>query len=264
MALLGLAVLVGACRDSVGTALYVTIDSPPSLLMDQLVVTGEVAGSDIGPHVLPEEPARTLTSGDTFRVLLPSAPDKSEAELLVEGRRQSTRVAFGTSRVQIREGSEVDVTVHLEPASTDGGVPDGGTPDAGFCPNCASGCCVGSSCTTPTFNTCGSGGIACVTCDRRTADSCASQGVCACGQGPSCNPATTDQCVSGQCKCGLNGPCGFGQQCVAGQCKCTPSSCGGCCFGNLCAPGNSVSACGQNGVVCQRCTMTCSATGTCS
>ena len=73
--------------------------------------------------------------------------------------------------------------------------PDGGTPDGGFCPDCANGCCMNGTCTASTFNTCGRGGVACVTCDRKTADACDSQGTCACGTGPACNPATTDQCT---------------------------------------------------------------------
>ncbi|WP_224247489.1 hypothetical protein [Hyalangium gracile] len=265
LGLLALGVAVGACRDSIGTALYVTIDFPPSLQMDQLLVTGTVEGDGFGPHVLPEEPERLLTNGDTFRVLLSAAPDDAEAKLSVEGLRQGARIAVGTSEVRIQEGDEVDVTVRLEPAPTpDGGVPDGGTPDGGFCPNCASGCCMNNVCTTSTFNTCGSGGIACVTCERKTADSCGPQGVCSCGQGPACDPAFSDQCTNGQCKCG-NGPaCGFGQTCVGGKCVCNPSSCGGCCFGNLCAPGNSKDACGRNGVECAKCRNTCGSTGTCS
>ena len=83
--LLSSVLLFAACRDSVGTALYVTIDFPPNLLMDQLLVSGTVAGMDFGPHVLPEQPERLLANGDTFRVLLPPVPDNSEAELIVEG-----------------------------------------------------------------------------------------------------------------------------------------------------------------------------------
>lgn len=249
--LLGSAVLFGACRDSPGTALYVTIDFPPSLLMDQLLVSGTVAGIGFGPRVLPEQPERLLANGETFRVLLPSVPDRSKAELTVEGLRQGAPVALGTSEVEVREGSEVDVTVRLEP-------------DGGFCPNCANGCCMNGVCTPSTFDTCGSGGIACVKCELRSADSCASQGACACGQGPACNPATTDQCIGGECKCGSGTACGFGQECVAGRCECTPTSCGGCCFSNICVPGNNVYACGQNGTVCMRCTNACSSTGTCT
>jgi hypothetical protein len=266
LCLLGLAVLFGACRDSVGTALYVTIDFDPSLQMDQLVVTGMVADSGIGPHQLPEQPERLLSTGETFRILLPSVPDKSEAVLNVEGLRESTRVAFGTSEAEVRQGSEVDVTVRLEPSggTPDGGTPDGGTPDGGFCPNCASGCCMGGVCATSTFNTCGTGGIACVMCDPRVSNNCASAGFCACGQGPACDPLATDRCTNGQCRCGTNGPCGFGQECVAGRCECTPTSCGGCCFSNICAPGNNNSACGRGGTACVSCSRkTCSATGTC-
>jgi hypothetical protein len=255
IALLGWAVLAGACRDPVGTALYATIDFPPSLMMDQLLVSGLVAGSGIGPHYLPEKPERLLANGETFRVLLPSAPDKSEAELKVEGLREGTRVARGTVQVQILEGMEVDVTVRLEPAPP---------ADGEFCPDCPDGCCMSGVCTTSTFNTCGTGGIACRTCEPRTADSCASAGYCACGRGPSCDPRTTDRCAFGVCRCGINPPCGFGQECVSGRCECTPSSCGGCCISGTCAPGNTKDQCGKGGGACVKCSNACSASGTCS
>lgn len=250
--LLGLGALSGACREPVGTALYVTIDFPPSVHMEQLRVSGLVAGSGIGPHLLPEQPARLLANGETFRVLLPSAPDQALAELQVEGLNKGERVALGTSQVRIREGLEVDVTVRLEPAPSD------------FCPNCADGCCMSGICTTSTFNTCGTGGIACRTCDRKTADACSSQGACTCGRGPACDPRTTDRCVAGACRCGINGPCGAGQECVSGKCVCTTSSCTGCCSNNTCEPGTQKDRCGQGGAVCRKCSVACGADGTCT
>jgi hypothetical protein len=269
--LVGLVVVSGACRDPVGTALYVTIDFPPSLLMDQLLVSGTVAGSGIGPQYLPEQPERILANGDSFRVLLPSAVDKSEAELTVEGLREGTRVAMGTGTAQIQEGSEVDITVHLEPATPpppppppDGGVPDGGPTDPNFCPNCASGCCQGGICTTSTFNTCGSGGVACKVCDGR-ADSCAAAGFCACGRGPACDPRTTDRCAGGVCRCGLGFQCALGQECVSGRCECTANSCSGCCTtNNTCEPGNTKDVCGRGGADCRKCNRTCGPQGTCT
>lgn len=254
--LLGWAVLAGACRESVGTALYVTIDFDPSLMMDQLLVSGTVAGSGVGPQVLPETPERLLANGDTFRVLLPSAPNEAEAELKVEGLREGKRVALGTSKVQVLKDMEVDVTVRLEPAAPD---------DGEFCANCPDGCCVSGVCTTSTFNTCGTGGIACQKCDPNTASSCSSKGFCACGQGAACDPRTTDRCLNGFCRCGLNAPCGFGQECVSGRCQCTPNSCAGCCNAGVCEPGNTKDRCGKGGGMCVKCPSTCSpTTGTCS
>jgi hypothetical protein len=203
----------------VGTAIYVTVDFAASVQMDQIRVTGSVAGDDIGPQLLPDSPERMLSTGETFRVLLPSAPDESEAALSVEGLLEGTRVALGTSQVVVHEGGEVDVSVYLEPASeTDGGVPDGGTPDAGFCPNCADGCCMNGFCTTSTFNTCGSGGVACVMCDRQMTDTCAPEGACTCGRGPACDPRTADRCVAGLCGCGFSAPCRGDHECVSGKC----------------------------------------------
>ncbi len=252
--LLGLGMLSGGCQESVGTALFVTIEFPPSVLMDQLRISGTVAGSGIGPHVLPEQPDRLLANGETFRVLLPSAPDMAQAELQVEGLNKGERVALGTSHLQVRADMEVDVTVRLEPAPSD------------FCPNCPDGCCMNGICTTSTFNTCGTGGVACRTCVRETADACSSQGACTCGRGPACDPRTTDRCVLGTCRCGSNSPCGAGLACVSGQCVCNESSCSGCCLNNVCEPGTLRDRCGQGGVVCRRCssTETCSASGTCT
>jgi hypothetical protein len=251
-ALLGLGALSWACHDSVGTALYVTIGFPPALNMDQLRVSGTVAGSGIGPHVLPEQPGQLLANGETFRVLLPSAPDKAEAELRVEGLHEGTRVALGTGKVQIQEGSEVDITVQLEPAPAD------------FCPNCPEGCCESGLCTTSTFNSCGTGGVACPRCDRLWTDSCSAAGACVCGRGPACDPRATDRCVAGLCRCGFGGPCGSGQECVSGRCVCTPGSCSGCCSSNVCEPGTLRDKCGQGGAACVRCTLACGANGTCT
>jgi hypothetical protein len=253
--LLGLGVLSGACRDSVGTALYVTIEFPPTVLMDQIRVSGTVAGNGIGPHVLPEQPDRLLANGETFRVLLPSAPDMAQAELQVEGLSQGERVAFGTGQVQVHEGMEVDVTVRLEPAPSD------------FCPNCPDGCCMSGICTTSTFNTCGTGGVLCKTCDRDTTDTCSSEGACTCGQGPPCDPRSANRCAGGACRCGSNPPCGAGLVCESGQCVCNASSCSGCCSSStVCEPGTTRDRCGKGGAVCRRCSQsqTCGSDGTCA
>jgi hypothetical protein len=243
MWLLGWGVLLGACRDPVGTALYVTIDFPPTLMMDQLRVSGTVAGSQIGPHLLPEQPSRALAQQETFRVLLPSAPDDAQAQLEIEGLRQGGRVARGTSQVRIQEGTEVDVTVRLEPTSIDG-----------FCLDCPEGCCKSGVCTTSTFNTCGTGGVACVACERSRTDACGPEGSCTCGTSGPCDPLITDACDNGQCRCGTTGPCGAGQQCVAGKCVCNATSCAtGCCFSNVCLPGTSEAACGTGGAACVKC-----------
>ncbi len=252
--LLGWAVLLGACRDpdkASGTALYVTIQFSPALQMDQLRVSGNVAEDPIGPYLLPVQPERMLSSGETFRVLLPSAPHEATASLHLEGMREGAPVARGLAQAQVREGYEVDVTVHL--------APDGES----FCLNCPEGCCMSGFCTTSTFNTCGTGGIACVQCDPRTADACAPAGFCGCGQGAACDALTTDRCEGGQCRCGNGGPCGYGQQCVAGQCRCTPESCQGCCDGNTCEPGHERTRCGVGGVACRSCSRVCRSDGSC-
>ncbi len=118
------------------------------------------------------------------------------------------------------------------------------------------------TCRARTFNTCGTGGIACKQCNPFTTNICLPQGVCGCGSGPACTWSKVDRCEAGQCKCGSSSACGPGQQCVDGECRCTPESCDGCCDGNTCKPGNEKSQCGSNGEACQKCRHGC-ANGTC-
>lgn len=260
--LLGLGVLLGACRDPAkvsGTALYVTIEFPPTMLMDQIRVSGTVEDSAIGPHLLPEEAMKLLANGDTFRVLLPSVSDGAQAQLRVEGLAGGSAVALGTTQAQVREGYEVDVTVRLEPWAPDGGPPDGGTPDGGtpdggaLCPDCETGCCLAGVCTTSARNTCGTGGRACVVCDSSLANACSAEGTCSCDQGPACDPMRAERCTGNGCRCGNNDQCDPGQQCVEGQCRCNPTSCSGCCVNNVCAPGTWRSLCGAGGETCRSC-----------
>lgn len=259
--LLGLA---GACRSAEtasGTALYVTTEFDSSLLLTQLEISGTVQDdADVEPRRLPEEPSRFLQSGETFRVLLPSARDGATAELSLRGLRDGVPVASGTGSVQVRAGHEVEVTVRLQGLESSG---DGGTPDAGpVCGDCASGCCQDGRCAAPSPAACGTGGAACRPCDAATTDTCLPQGVCGCGSGPACTWALVDRCVKGQCQCGGGAACGQGQQCVGGRCRCTPESCDGCCNGNVCEPGTSKELCGTGGQACRKCDKTCSA-GTC-
>jgi hypothetical protein len=243
--LLGL--LLGACRDASkasGTALFVTLDFPTTLFIDQLVVSGTVGENGIGPYVLPEQPERLLSNGETFRILLPSALDETPAEVTVEGLHEGTRVALGSGSVTTRKGREVELTVRMEPAAP---------VDPNFCVNCPTGCCMNGYCTVSTFQTCGTGGISCTTCNPATADACAQDGFCACGTSPACDPIASDRCDKGRCRCGTKEACPSGLQCVGGQCQCTTSSCSGCCDGNTCVPGNQRERCGTGGQGCRNC-----------
>ncbi|OJH35295.1 hypothetical protein BON30_39390 [Cystobacter ferrugineus] len=242
------AVLMGACRDPAkasGTALYITAEFDPSLLITQVRVWGDVDGQPhFGPQVLPEKAQRVLNSGETLRVLLGDVPNGVRAEVNVEGLRDGSVVARGTGGADIRDGYEVEVSLRLEPTTP-------GNPDT-FCLGCE-GCCIQGQCTSPTFNTCGTGGIACVACDPNLASHCDGRGVCMCGASTSCSPRTADRCLLGMCRCGNSQECGPGQQCVSGQCICSPESCAGCCTGNVCDQGTSADRCGRGGVVCQKC-----------
>ena len=203
------AVLLGACRDPAtasGTALYVTTQFEPTLLLTQVRVWGTVEeGAPFGPHVLPEQPARLLSSGETLRVLLGDVPNGVRARVYVEGLRDGGAVARGEGTVQIRDGYEVEVSLRLEPASP-------GT----FCIGCT-GCCQDGTCIGATLETCGAGGNTCVTCDPARTDTCDARGLCVCGANPACTGLNVDRCENGQCKCGNNGPCAQGQECVDGS-----------------------------------------------
>jgi hypothetical protein len=276
LAWLALLLAAGACQDTAtasGTALYVTADFDPALRLTQLKVSGTVEGGEpVGPSMLPESPGRELARGETFRVLLPDAPEGALVALELEGLREGVAAARGTAEARVRQGYEVDVVVRLEAWSgtpdggePDGGIPDGGPPDSGtFCMDCADGCCRNGFCVRRTFLTCGVGGVDCVACDGARADTCSTLGVCGCGAGPACTGNNVDRCEGGQCKCGGSSPCGAGQECVNGQCRCTPGSCpNGCCVGDTCEPGNEQSKCGTGGEVCQQCRKECSSQRVC-
>lgn len=59
--------------------------------------------------------------------------------------------------------------------------------------SCA-GCCAGNICQLSSLNACGTGGVACVSCDS----------------------AKADRCESGSCRCGANAACGGSQRCASG------------------------------------------------
>jgi hypothetical protein len=222
-------------------------------------VWGSVEGGrSFGPHLLPEQPERLLQSGETLRVLLEDAPNGAVATVYVEGLSNNGTVARGEGSVPLRDGYEMDITVRLEPSSSPGA--DGGS---SFCPSCA-GCCYQGTCTTSTFNTCGTGGINCVMCDPARTDTCDPRGVCACGTGPACTWPAADRCVGGQCMCGGGAACGPGQECVDGACRCTSNTCSGCCSNNVCMPGTTRDMCGKGGQACSRCNKTCTADRTCT
>ncbi|WP_240359606.1 hypothetical protein [Pyxidicoccus trucidator] len=271
-----------ACQDAAtaaGTALYVTTEFDPLLQLTQLQVSGQVeGGGELPGALLPENPGRILQSGETFRVLLPEAPDGARVTLRLQGRSGAALAAEGTAETQVRAGYEVDVRVALVPWSEvpdsgtpdggDAGTPDGGdsgTPDAGsFCMNCPDGCCRDGFCVPRTFQSCGVGGVGCTVCDGVRANACSALGTCTCGGNPACGGINVDRCDKGQCKCGGSSPCGPGQACVDGRCRCTPGSCpNGCCSGDTCEPGNEESKCGTGGEACEKCRRECTAERTC-
>ncbi|QSQ28407.1 hypothetical protein JY651_36555 [Pyxidicoccus parkwayensis] len=286
-----------ACQDSAsasGTALYVTAEFDPPLQLTQLQVSGDVEGDGgtITPTLLPDTPERLLHSGETFRVLLPDAPDGAWATLRVEGRLSARPAAEGTARVRVHAGREVDVTVWLEPTNS-------GTSS---CTHDCEGCCQEGRCVSTAFTRCGANGGACEACDPDRASACAPEGFCACGTGSACTRPEVDRCVAGECRCGtgpacgpnekcLNGrcwcgdgnacglgqvcqggecrcgdgnACDVGQACINGRCGCTADSCAsGCCSGDKCMSGTTQNQCGKGGAACQQCRKECTADRVC-
>ncbi len=164
------AVLLASCRDPAaasGTALYVTTAFDPTLLLTQVRVGGSVEGGQpFGPHVLPEQPERLLSSGETLRVLLEDEANGVRAKVYVEGLRDNLVVARGEGSAQLHDGYEVDVTIRLEPVPPDETGGGTGTPDGGSCSGC-DGCCSNNVCEPGnTRDKCGKGGGPCRKCKK--------------------------------------------------------------------------------------------------
>jgi hypothetical protein len=119
-------------------------------------------------------------------------------------------------------------------------------------------------------------------CGGGTPDCCSSQQACRnlssdinnCGDcGKKCTGPGIDRCAGGKCVCGnTGGACPSNLDCVSGTCQCIPGGrCGGCCDGNTCRTGSSVSNCGKGGVACKTCDDSdpctadaCNSSGTCT
>ncbi len=223
----------------------------------QLEVRGLRNGEPFGPQRLPETEGERFSGEQTVRVRFntpPGTPVLIEVDALDDG----GVIAEGSAEATPRKGEEVELRIKLsdvtgEPgtdggtdggtdAGTDGGEPDagepdGGDPDAGLpdagAPDagisCGQGTCAGccqanGTCVSvPSARACGLGGLGCIDCGEVRANTCSPSGLCSCGTRGS--------------------PCGEGQRCNGSICECDPNTCAGCCSGNDCRPGNTLSAC---------------------
>jgi hypothetical protein len=90
-------------------------------------------------------------------------------------------------------------------------------------------------------------------CTLGTDDDGASQctgGLSCCSEQSACRDLNSDILNCGRC----GNVCGAGQDCVSGRCTCIPNGrCAGCCTGDNCFTGNTVSACGTEGEPCDNC-----------
>jgi hypothetical protein len=99
---------------------------------------------------------------------------------------------------------------------------------------------------------------------------CGAGGPNACGVG-TCTPNCAGKACGAfdGCSAGCDGACAGGLHCTKSGCMCDPSSCSGCCQGDIlgaCLPGNVNDKCGNQGAQCAACVpeRPCSASGVCT
>ncbi len=230
--------VLSACSPASSFLLEIDLGEAPET--EQLRIVGRSGDALLfGPTIRPDIARGPLSGVQTLRVLLP-AQAEGVASIAVEGLVGGKVRAARSAEARIEVGAEVRVPLRLSLAQ----------PACGEC----EGCCEGDKCVGRSLAACGSGGVACVSCNPTVADQCTSQGRCACGVGPSCAPELgSDRCVGGQCRCGTGNPCEPGLRCDSGVCRCSPESCAGCCVGNACLSGNEDNACGAAGTLCTQC-----------
>jgi hypothetical protein len=250
VALLLCSAVAVACGDD-DTSLFLRVTNADGAT--QLRVRG-VRGEEpwFGPVLAPETAGEPFSGEQTLRIRFttpPDAPGLVEVDALQGGE----AIARGSAEASPRKGEEVELRIGLsdvtvEPGTdggtdagtdggTDAGTPDGGEPDAGLpdagAPDAGGGCSQGTcaGCCQPngtcvsvtSARACGLGGLECVDCGEVRANTCSPSGLCSCGTRGS--------------------PCGEGQRCNGSTCECDPNTCAGCCSGNDCRPGNTLSAC---------------------
>ena len=134
---------------------------------------------------------------------------------------------------------------------------------------CSNGCCSNGVCVDgESPDACGGAGAACKACASgefcegtvcRPGVPCGPQDCAGC-----CGGADGNTCLTGQDgnECGIGGivcqNCAiFAQACVNGACvvpvACSPTTCPGCCYGDVCAVGDQAFLCGAGGAVCLNC-----------
>ncbi|QSQ20610.1 hypothetical protein JY651_36035 [Pyxidicoccus parkwayensis] len=250
-----------SCSDD-ATSLFLRVEGADEAT--QLELRGVRDGEPwFGPERRPEQEGTPFSGEQTLRLRFNSPPDVP-FELQVDALQGGDPIARTSVEVTLRKGEEMELRLQLtkepppdggtpdggEPdagapdagvmdGGTDGGSPDGGEPDAGA-PDAGTGVCTtcvqpGGACVPVTSaRACGGSGVACVDC---VADGRANQ--CTAG---------------GACSCGSRGtPCDEGERCQGDICVCDPDTCAGCCEGNACRNGNTMTACGINGATCTAC-----------
>jgi hypothetical protein len=186
------------------------------------------------------------------------------------------------------DGSGVDDATILSFFDDGSNVPLDGPPPSGFFPdaacgpaNCPKGCCNGDGfCVDPpTAQFCGAQGKVCISCGQGQCVGGGAVGTMCDRAQPDCGPSNCAGCCVGSgaiasCQtgtfslmCGQGGlactVCGPGEQCrpliydAGGYCQangaCNPTTCTGCCVGDICAQGNQSAACGWGGAACSVC-----------
>ncbi len=247
-----LLICVAGCRrtvvqsDLTGVKITVTYSNPSAL--DHIVVSGflPTSVSAFTPGTVPATPRPLAAKQETVDLILPDNLGGTTLLLRADGMFKGGLVSSGGGAVDLLAHQLVNATVALgvaavcgdgiieTPETCDTGSTDGkagcsaqcqveqgqtcsGQPSvcvlAGTCSaTCTTGCCSGTTCTTPSVTACGAPGQACQACGQR-ADGCTPAGVCTCGGGQLC---------------------AAGQECFGGACVCDKNACAGCCVNNQC------------------------------
>ncbi len=272
-----LALLLSAalsCGDD-GTSLFLHVEGADGAT--QLEFRGLRDGEPwFGPERRPEQEGTPFSGEQTLRIRFNAPPDVP-FQLEVDALANGVPFARATTEAVPRKGKEVELRLQLEPIpEPDGGTPDGGTPDGGASdagepdggapdggePDAGEADAGPPDAGTPDAGTPDAGSANCTTCVLNGTCVAQASAVACGGSGVACVDCTADGRASvctagGACSCGTRGTaCGVGERCEGNACVCDPDTCAGCCApnGTDCRTGNTMTACGAQGVTCADCT----------
>jgi hypothetical protein len=283
LALLGAVLLRCSADTANGTTFFVAVAWQDGWPIVALRFSGEAGTSPAFPtSTRPESPMGMLNTPQTVRIFLSNGLGGQSVDVTAEGLQLDGGVfARGSASKTVVEGHEEEVMIELSQGGSGGGAGTGGSgtgggsaatgggsalgggtaigggPGGGTATTdcqCATGCCFAGSTRCAQLN---GNWFACPKmppsstcvaplCDGFTADGCAANGACQCGQGPACGPGL--RCETGSCVCDEKSGCD-------GCCQ-SPSSC-------LARAAEDNSHCGAAGIACTSCGGMVCAAGAC-